>query len=146
MGFLWVLLGIVFFSLAEAGLTIVMYQKLGLSWTFGILLISIIVSGGLEYLSRKRWKEKQKHSNPQVLIEVLEKEVQNIIFMYIFILLLFPGMLTDLVGLLLLVPLVRNPIIQSMSRSMLKDCEQNPGLGDTFFKMNKGKKERLHNP
>ncbi|MBI4750113.1 MAG: FxsA family protein [Acidobacteria bacterium] len=145
MGFLWVLFGIVFFSLAEAGLTIVMYQKLGLSWTFGILLISIIVSGGLEYISRKRWKEKQKHSNPQALIEILEEEVQDIIFIYIFVFLLFPGMLTDLFGLLLLVPLVRNPIIRSMSRFMLKDCEQNPGLGDTFLKMNRGKKERLHN-
>lgn len=144
MEFLWVLLGIVFFSLAEAGLTIVMYQKLGLSWTFGILLISIIVSGGLEYMSRKRWKEKQKHSNPQALIEILEEQIQDILFGFTFILLIFPGMFTDLLGLLLLVPLVRNPIIQSMSRSMLKDCEQNPGLGDTFFKMNKGKKERLH--
>lgn len=145
MGFLWVLLGIVFFSLAEAGLTIVMYQKLGLSWTFGILLISIIVSGGLEYLSRKRWKEKQKHSNSELTIEIVENSLQSLLFTVIFILLIFPGMLTDFVGILLLIPMISDPIIHSLALSLVKDSEQNPKLLTPFFERNKRKKGLMTN-
>ncbi len=140
MGLLLVILGVVLFSLAEAGLTIVMYQKLGLSWTFGILLISILVSGGLEYISRRRWEEKQKHSNPELTVEIIEEALQSLLFIVIFIFLIFPGMLTDVVGVLLLIPMIRDSIVHSIALSMLKDSEQNPKLLTPFLERNKRKK------
>lgn len=108
---LWLLLFTIICSFAEAGIIIWLYNHLGITQTFGIIVISFVIGCCAQYLhfyiSRPYLV---KHIEDESL-EAYTSMVIAMIFMGSVLLLLFPGILTDFLGVLLLVPQIRNPMI-----------------------------------
>ena len=109
---LWLLLFTVICSFAEAGIIIWLYNHLGTSYTLGIVIGSFVIGCCAQYLHfyiarPYLFTSKEEEDSLEFFISM----VITLIFMGSVLLLLFPGILTDFLGVLLLVPQIRNPII-----------------------------------
>lgn len=108
---LWLLMFTVICSFAEAGIIIWLYNHLGTSYTLGIVIVSFVIGCCAQYLHFYIARPYLVKLTGEESLEDYTSMVITLIFMGSVLFLLFPGILTDLLGVLLLVPQIRNPII-----------------------------------
>ncbi len=104
-------------SLAEAGVTISLYRNTGLYPSFGIILTSLVAGCFIEVLysrthQTKSWTDWPKDPNTY---EFHYSSTCQMVRWCSILLLFFPGILTDLLGMILLLTPVQTRIIKHMA-------------------------------
>ncbi|MBI4750114.1 MAG: FxsA family protein [Acidobacteria bacterium] len=126
---MWYLIAVfLLISLAEAGVTISLYRNTGLYPSFGIILTSLVAGCFIEVLYN------QKHKNP--FFEKLPRKIDS--YEYFFIvarqkvyllsigLLFFPGILTDILGMALLLKSVQTRVVKHIAEGNWEEFQQLP--------------------
>lgn len=104
-------------SLAEAGVTVSLYRSTGLYPSFGIILIALVAGCFIEVLysrvhKTKSWTDWPKDPNTY---EYHYFSTCQMVRWNSILLLFFPGILTDLLGLILLLRPVQTRVIQHIA-------------------------------
>ncbi len=115
-------------SLAEAGVTISLYRNTGLYPSFGIILMSLVAGCFIEVLYN------QKHKNP--LFERFPRKIDSYEYYFVFArqivylvsigLLFFPGILTDILGMALLLTPVQTRVVKYLAQKNWEEFQQLP--------------------
>lgn len=122
---LWLLLFTVICSFAEAGIIIWLYNHLGTSYTLGIVIVSFVIGCCAQYLHFYIARPYLFKVPTEDSIESWTSTVITMLFMGSVLLLLFPGILTDVLGVLLLVPQIRTPLIIRSAQFLFNRQQEN---------------------
>lgn len=121
---LWLLLFTVICSFAEAGIIIWLYNHLGTSYTLGIVIGSFVIGCCAQYLhfyiARPYLFEFVKEES----LESFTSLAISMVFIGSVLCLFFPGILTDVLGVLILIPQIRNPIIIRLAQNFFQNSQQ----------------------
>lgn len=115
---MWYLIAVfLLISLAEAGVTVSLYRSTGLYPSFGIILMSLVAGCFIEVLysrvhKTKNWTDWPKDPNTY---EFHYFSTCQMVRWHSILLLFFPGILTDLLGMILLLTPVQTRVVKHMA-------------------------------
>lgn len=124
MFYVYLVLIALFAAAVEASFTIWLYHQFGLYFSLCLVIVSFLGGCLIEYINYSYARNNIVNHSNDFSFETFQTMARGLIFVFSLTLFLFPGIVTDVVGVLLVVPVVRAKAINLLAKYLSQTHQQ----------------------